>query len=128
MSMKHASGPRSHRRLVRRWKRRLWIAAPFLSLPLLLGMLVLSVDLIEYRPEEPPRRQGDRPIPAESEPEKTVDRSNRRSVSTASVVQRELVPLERPAPISASALELDLDLRLPELDLSPAPAPTSARP
>ncbi len=41
------------KRRERRWKRRGRIAAPFLALPILLGTLLLSVDLIEYRPVEP---------------------------------------------------------------------------
>lgn len=127
MSMHHPSEHRSHRRLVRRWKRRLRIAAPFLSVPLLLGMLVLSVDLIEYRPEASPRRLHERPVPPAPEPE-AADRSDRRSVSTASVAQPRTIPLERPARISPTALDLDLDLRLPELDLPPVPASATARP
>jgi hypothetical protein len=123
MSMRHASEHRSQRRLVRRWKRRLRIAAPFLSVPLLLGMLVLSVDLIEYRPEEPPKRLSERPIPPAPE---TADRSDRRSVSAASIAQPEPIPFARPARISPTALELELDLQLPELNLPPVPAP--ARP
>jgi len=125
MSMRHPPEHRSQHRLVRRWRRRLRIAAPFLSLPLLLGMLVLSVDLIEYRPEEPPERLSERPIPPSPQP-KSPAASDQRSISTASVAQPEAIPLTRPQPISPTALELDLDLRLPELDLPPVPDP--ARP
>ncbi len=38
------------RRRARRWQRRARIAGPFLAVPAMLGLLVLSVDLIEYRP------------------------------------------------------------------------------
>jgi len=123
MSMKPASAHRLQRRLVRRWKRRLRIAAPFLSVPLLLGMLVLSVDLIEYRPEEPPQRRVDRPSQPEPESERTKDRTDGRSGSTAGVIQRERNPLGQSPRISATALELDLDLQLPELELSRTPTP-----
>ena len=55
---------RKNRRL-RRWKRRGRIVAPFAALPVLLGTLVLSVDFIEYRPEEPRQKLADRPLPPE---------------------------------------------------------------
>ncbi len=37
-------------RRARRWRRRARIAGPFLVVPAMLGLLVLSVDLIEYQP------------------------------------------------------------------------------
>lgn len=37
-------------RRARRWQRRARIAAPFLAVPVMLGLLILSVDLIEYHP------------------------------------------------------------------------------
>ena len=43
-------------RLARRWRRRARIAAPFLVVPAMLGLLVLSVDLIEYRRSPKPDR------------------------------------------------------------------------
>ncbi len=43
------------RRRVRRWSRRARIAAPFLVVPAILGLLILSVDLIEYQPQTSPR-------------------------------------------------------------------------
>ena len=43
------------RRRVRRWSRRARIAAPFLVVPAILGLLILSVDLIEYQPQKSPR-------------------------------------------------------------------------
>ena len=42
------------RRRARRWRRRARIAGPLLAVPAVLGLLVLSVDLIEYRPAERP--------------------------------------------------------------------------
>jgi hypothetical protein len=43
---------RAVRRRIRRWKSRARLAAPFLALPSMLGLLILSVDLIEYQPGE----------------------------------------------------------------------------
>ena len=43
----------------RRWKRRARILAPFAALPLLLVTLMLSVDMVEYRPEEPDQKPTD---------------------------------------------------------------------
>ena len=43
---------RINNRVKRRWKRRARIVAPFAALPLLLGTLVMSIDFIEYAPQE----------------------------------------------------------------------------
>jgi hypothetical protein len=43
---------RAVRRRIRRWKSRARVAAPLLAVPAMLGLLILSVDLIEYRPDE----------------------------------------------------------------------------
>lgn len=48
-------------RRARRWRRRARIAAPFMALPVMLGLLVLSVDLIEYRPSSHAHRPNERP-------------------------------------------------------------------
>jgi hypothetical protein len=53
---------RLQRRRVRRWKRRARILGPFLGVTLLLLTLSVSVDLIEYQPQEEPDRLTDRPI------------------------------------------------------------------
>jgi hypothetical protein len=53
---------RLQRRQVRRWKRRARILGPFLGVPVLLLTLSLSVDLIEYQPQDEPDRLSDRPI------------------------------------------------------------------
>lgn len=55
---------RLQRRRVRRWKRRGRIVAPFLGIPLLMGTLALSVDLIEYTPQNSRERLSDRPLPS----------------------------------------------------------------
>lgn len=44
---------RIRNRRQRRWKRRGRIIAPFAALPLLVAALMLSVDIIEYAPQEP---------------------------------------------------------------------------
>jgi hypothetical protein len=49
------------RRRARRWQRRARIAGPFLVVPVMLGLLVLSVDLIEYQPAEPTGSAKNRP-------------------------------------------------------------------
>jgi len=53
------------KRRVRRWKRRARIAGPFLAIPAMLGLLVLSVGVIEYQPTRPARparaKQAEKP-------------------------------------------------------------------
>jgi hypothetical protein len=44
---------RINNRRRRRWNRRARIIAPFASLPILLATLLLSVDIIEYEPQQP---------------------------------------------------------------------------
>lgn len=103
---------RMQRRRARRWKRRARMAGPFLGLPVLLGSLALSVDLIEYEPQSPSNRLADRPLSIE-EPETT--RTNpipmERSVSSASIVSPIPTPTQNPA----------LDLSLSGSDLDPVP-------
>lgn len=41
---------RNARRRLRRWRRRAQVVAPLLAVPAMLGLLILSVDLIEYQP------------------------------------------------------------------------------
>lgn len=52
------------RRNLRRWQRRARIAGPFLAVPAMLGLLVLSVGLIEYQPQKSHRTASERPAPA----------------------------------------------------------------
>ncbi|MAG33366.1 MAG: hypothetical protein CL908_21020 [Deltaproteobacteria bacterium] len=78
---------RQARRRTRRWKRRAHIVGPLLGIPLLLGTLLLSVDLIEYQPTKKPDRLIDRPIPAavlEQNGNRTTNQLSR--VSTSSVM------------------------------------------
>jgi hypothetical protein len=74
------------KRRARRWKRRARIAGPLLSVPILVLTLALSVDLIEYQPQEPQEKLADRPIP-ESILAKQHSRAipHRTTVSEASV-------------------------------------------
>lgn len=56
-------------RRARRWRRRGQIAAPFLAVPVMLGLLLLSVDLIEYQPStdaDPPAARPLDAVPATS--------------------------------------------------------------
>ena len=107
---------RRARRRVRRWKRRARMAGPFLGLPILVGALALSVDLIEYDPEPVQDRLSDRPIPPQvldrqrQNQERVRDRDREAAaagaalsmtVSTTSVVDMPSPPDPR-----------DLDLRL----------------
>jgi hypothetical protein len=67
-------GDRTAVRRTRRWRRRARIAAPFLVVPAMLGLLVLSVDLIEYRPSREAGRASERPRPARAlKPAPTAD-------------------------------------------------------
>ncbi len=53
---------RQRKRRARRWKRRARILGPFLGIPILLVTLSLSVDLVEYHPQEKKDRLSDQPI------------------------------------------------------------------
>lgn len=60
--MQHADESTAHRiarRRARRWARRARIFAPLLALPGMLGVLLLSVNLIESRPDESRRAAAD---------------------------------------------------------------------
>ncbi len=64
------------RRRARRWSRRARIFAPFLAVPGMLGVLMLSVNLIEHRPDA--SRKGtpaNRPAPAQRPPEHRTERA-----------------------------------------------------
>ena len=80
---------RMQRRRVRRWKRRMRMAGPFVGISLLLGTLSLSVDLIEYEPQPEAERLSDRPMPARVIEKSPAARRtpSARSVSGSSVVE-----------------------------------------
>lgn len=119
MSSNRTREDRSRKRFIRRWKRRLRIAAPFLSLPLLLGVLILSVDLIEYEPEQADPRASGTPVPARATAGARED-ARSLSVSRFSVLEPELARIEAPEPATLSADDLALDLPLRE---RPTPRP-----
>ena len=81
---------RMQRRRARRWKRRARIAGPFLGVPLLLGTLVLSIDLIEYQPQKPKPRLADRPMP-----EAVIAKQRARSVPLPSAISSNSVVTSR---------------------------------
>ncbi len=80
---------RLQRRRARRWKRRARIVGPFLGIPLLLGALSLSVDLIEYRPQ--PTRERLTVRPSRLSPQ-TVKRSVPRPLRPERPSERPLHP------------------------------------
>ena len=96
---------RMQRRRARRWKRRMRMAGPFLGIPLLLGTLALSVDLIEYDPEPEPERLSDRPMPRQA----AVKSSTRRAASPATSVSGASV-VESGANTLAPSPDLELQL------------------
>ena len=125
------SSPEERQRLrrTRRWKRRVRIAAPFLCLPPLVGVLMLSVDLIEYQPQRPRERLNDRPI-ARTEPAPTrVDRASLApgsspsiSVSASSVVDARALRASELDSASADPFALEMRIQAPE-SLRPSARP-----
>ena len=92
---------RRQRRRARRWKRRARIAGPFLGLPLLVGTLVLSVDLITYSPVPEREKLTDRPLP-----ESTAQPSSRVVIPNSVMSSAPVVTPPTPG------TELDLELEL----------------
>ncbi len=90
---------RMQRRRARRWKRRARMVGPLLGIPLLLLTLGLSVDLIEYRPQEKGEKLSDRPLPpAVLEEQRRRAIPLRRAISTSSVTTASPTPsFEAPA-------------------------------
>ncbi len=109
---------RRQRRRLRRWKRRARILAPFLGLPLLLGALSLSVDLIEYRPMKKPDLLADRAI--EITPDQASQAITRPDLSATTS------PNLPPPSIPDDIINLDRDAR--DLDLTLSPTPPTFRP
>ena len=114
---------RFQRRRMRRWKRRGRIMGPFLSVPILLAALSLSVDWIEYTPQPAPDRLVDRPIqmlprqqilPTPTTNESDIAATARPYLSFSFAADRVLEP---------NRDGLDLDLMLPSLSL---PRPTTS--
>lgn len=100
------SQKRTMQRRLRRWKRRIRHVSPILCLPLLLGTLMLSVDLIEYR-ADPIRVQGsDLPV---APPAKTLSLELEVGVepvpvSSHSVVEPEIAGAQGPETVSPEAI------------------------
>ena len=114
MTEKHESPEeRLQRRRVRRWKRRARIAGPFLGLPLLVGTLALSVDLITYSPAPAREKLADRPLPEVAKSNPSV------RVPMPSTVMSAAAPVVAP---EAPASRFDLDLAF-EQEVEPATAP-----
>ncbi|MEM9175178.1 MAG: hypothetical protein AAGC67_08075 [Myxococcota bacterium] len=110
---------RLQRRRARRWKRRARIAGPFLGLPLLLGTLALSVDLITYSPAPPREKLTDRPLPQVAKPAAAV------RVPMPSTVMSGAAPVVAPE-VPARRLDLDLGLDLEDDAPDVAPKPPYA--
>jgi len=122
---KHESpDERRARRRSRRWKRRARIIGPFLGIPVLLGALALSVDLIEYQPAEKPDRLTDRPIPASVlEKQKQAEKARPNSVSSTSVMTAK--PLVSSPTPGLDEDALGLEIVRPEQPMRPPKPPSS---
>jgi hypothetical protein len=77
-------------------------------------MLMLSVDLIEYRPEEPSKRLSDRPIPRPTSTTSMHDARMRSAILSTSVVDSERIRPPEVNPTEAKTIALDLGLPAPE--------------
>lgn len=101
-------GDRIGRRNIRRWTRRARLAAPFLAVPAILGLLVLSVDLIEYQPQKSPRPATDRQAPVANRPvpiRSDAIRVEPQDLSSLSVVESPLSALSPASKGMASGIE-----------------------
>ena len=83
-------------RRTRRWRRRARIVAPFMTVPVMLGLLVLSVDLIEYQPASHADRPAERP------------RATAPATPTAAAAERRAMELAPEAVLSVSVVESPL--------------------
>jgi hypothetical protein len=114
---------RLQRRRIRRWKRRARILGPFLGIPLLLFTLSVSVDLVEYQPQEESDRSTDRPIRIKRQ---TVTRPlGQPSLSTATQTVLP-IPSELDETGEAISVSIDLDLTPPSAGSPKPPTPPYA--
>jgi hypothetical protein len=117
---------RLQRRRVRRWKRRARILGPFLGVRVLLLALSLSVDLIEYQPQDEPDRLSDRPIrmaqPAAARPIMRPSLSSPTQAGSATPATAEDVDAGQESDSDGA----DLDVMLPETSLMRTPTPPYA--
>lgn len=111
---------RRQRRRARRWKRRARLFGPFLGLPLLVGTLALSVDLIEYVPKPAPERLSDRPIPTKQLDQARANRATRPSAANAPVIDAKNVPTTASLNLGVS-LEADDRIALEREFAAPKP-------
>ena len=96
---------RKQRRRSRRRKRSARLAGPFLGIPLLLGTLMLSVDLIEYDLQPEDERLVDRPTP-----EGGVEKAHKlKAASSPSVPMASIV--SAPQKVAGEGLGLGVALR-----------------
>lgn len=96
---------RKQRRRSRRQKRRARLAGPFLGIPLLLGTLMLSVDLIEYDLQPEGERLVDRPTP-----EGGIEKAHKlKAASSPSVPMASIV--SAPQKVAGEGLGLGVALR-----------------
>jgi hypothetical protein len=116
---------RFQRRRVRRWKRRARILGPFLGVPLLLLTLSVSVDLIEYQPQEEFDRLTDRPIRLKRQ---TITPPIRRA--SLSVATQTASPIPSPSETDTSQTadrdSIDLDMTSPSTRSLQPPTPPDA--
>ena len=114
---------RLRRRRVRRWKRRARILGPFLGVPLLLLILSLSVDLVEYQPQEKPDRLTDRPIRMNQQ--QSTEPTMRPSLLAPTGADSAILTSQDNAERSHSE-SIALDVMLPSALLLRSPTPPSA--
>ena len=111
-------------RRARRWKRRGRIAAPFLALPLLLATLLLSVDFIEYKPMEPPKKLVDRPLPKKATIRPEIGLSAKAALATSALSKDD--ELTRPLHEGTIQRAIDSTPPLPKLETLHPPLPPSS--
>ena len=111
---------RFQRRRIRRWKRRGRILGPFLGVPLLLLTLWLSVDLVEYQPQEEPERLADRPIRM-TRPRTT--QSSMRPGLSATTQANSRIPVAPEDAEGTNGDSIDLDVILPSAPELRPPTP-----
>lgn len=122
---------RIQNRSSRRWKRRARIAAPFAGVPLLFGMLALSVDLIEYQPQEPRPKLNSRPIATralEARPAKPAARhqATQTAISTSAMMDTHRIDSMQAGELDSKLL--DGEMPIPSTsDLRPPTRPYSTR-
>jgi hypothetical protein len=113
---------RIRNRVRHRWRRRARIVAPFAALPLLLGTLLLSVDIIEYSPQ-PPRvaLTSSRPTP---QPAARIRPSlaARSAIATSALVKNEFLARDETVETDPNEARLESE-RVEELDEDVPPSP-----